>query len=59
MRGRRSHAERMALALRLLCDARLDALLEAPVAFDDLPARYGALLDQPALCPVISYGEPL
>ena len=59
MRGRRSHAERMALALRLLCDARLDGLLEAPVAFDDLPARYAALLDEPALCPVISYGEPL
>jgi threonine dehydrogenase-like Zn-dependent dehydrogenase len=59
MRGRRSHAERMALALRLLCDARLDGLLEAPVAFDDLPGRYAALLDEPALCPVISYGEPL
>ena len=59
MRGRRSHAERMALALRLLCDARLDGLLEAPVAFDDLPARYAALLDEPALCPVISYGESL
>ena len=59
MRGRRSHAERMALALRLLCDARLDALLETPVPFDALATCYAALLDQPALCPVISYGEPL
>lgn len=59
MRGRRSYAQRMALALELLCDDRLDALLEPPVRFDDLPARYAALLDRPALCPVISYGEPL
>jgi len=59
MRGRRSHAQRMALALDLLCDDRLDALLEPPVPFDELPARYAALLDRPALCPVISYGEPL
>ncbi len=53
MRGRRSHAQRMALALDLLCDARLDALLGPMVRFDDLPARYAALLDEPALCPVI------
>ena len=59
MRGRRSHAQRLELALELLCDDRLDALLESPVPFDDLPARYAALLDAPALCPVISYGEPL
>jgi threonine dehydrogenase-like Zn-dependent dehydrogenase len=59
MRGRRSHGERMELALRLLCDPRLDALLETPVPFDELPARYAALLEQPALCPVISYGDPL
>ncbi len=59
MRGRRSHGERMALALRLLCDARLDALLETPVHFDALPALYAGLLEKPALCPVISYGDPL
>lgn len=57
MRGRRSHAQRMALALELLCDDRLDALLEPPVPFDELPARYAALLAQPALCPVIIYGD--
>lgn len=56
MRGRRSHGERMALALRLLCDSTLDTLLETPVPFETLPACYAALLDQPALCPVISYG---
>ena len=59
MRGRRSHSQRMALALNLLCDARLDALLEPPIPFDELPARYAAALDTPALCPVISYGDPL
>ena len=59
MRGRRSHAQRMALALDLLCDDVLDALLEPALPFDELPARYAALLDTPALCPVISYGEPL
>ena len=59
MRGRHSFASRLALALDLLCDVRLDALLEPAVPFGELPARYAALLDQPALCPVISYGEPL
>lgn len=58
MRGRRSHAARMALALELLCDTRLDALLGPFIAFDDLPARYAALLDEPALCPVIVTKDP-
>ncbi len=58
MRGRRSHAQRMALALDLLCDARFDALLGPYVAFDELPARYAALLDEPALCPVITCEDP-
>ena len=39
MRGRRSHAERLGLALALLADARFDALLEGPTAFADLPAK--------------------
>ena len=59
MRGRHTFASRLALALELLCDDQLDGLLEPPVPFEELPARYAALLDQPALCPVISYGEPL
>ncbi|UPY35361.1 zinc-binding alcohol dehydrogenase [Sediminicoccus sp. KRV36] len=60
MRGRRSHGQRMALALSLLEDARLDALLGPVVAFEDLPASLPALLDPPPgapqpLCPVIRY----
>ncbi|MCS6892572.1 MAG: zinc-binding alcohol dehydrogenase [Rhodovarius sp.] len=54
MRGRRSHAERMALALELLADERLDMLLGPVVPFAELPARYGALLTEPALCPVVT-----
>ena len=58
MRGRRTHAERLALALALLEDARFDALC-APVArFADLPAALPALLAVGAAappCPVITY----
>lgn len=58
MRGRRTHAERLALALSLLEDSRLDALC-APVArFRDLPAALPGLLAQGAAappCPVITY----
>lgn len=60
MRGRRSHGQRMSLALSLLVDARLDALLGPFVPFEDLPAALPGLLDpapgapQP-LCPIIRY----
>ena len=57
MRPRRSRAERLALALELLADARLDALLEPPTPFLDLPAAMPALLSG-GLCHVISYGTP-
>ncbi|MFL1461369.1 zinc-binding alcohol dehydrogenase [Roseococcus sp. DSY-14] len=62
MRGRRSHAQRMALALSLLADARLDALLGPFIPFRELPARLGAVLDPPPgapqpLCPVVTYGD--
>ncbi len=62
MRGRRSHGQRMALALSLLEDARLDALLGPTILFDELPARIGAVLDPPPgapqpLCPVVTYGD--
>jgi threonine dehydrogenase-like Zn-dependent dehydrogenase len=54
MRGRRSHAERMALALSLLADPRLDALLDGPSAFDDLPATMARLAASPGvLCHVV------
>jgi threonine dehydrogenase-like Zn-dependent dehydrogenase len=54
MRGRRSHAERMALALSLLDDARLDALLDGPSAFADLPGTMARLAAAPGvLCHVV------
>ncbi len=56
MRGRRTHAERLALALSLLADPALDALLDQIVPFADLPARMPALLAG-GLCHVVSYGE--
>jgi hypothetical protein len=56
MRGRRSHAERLALALALLDDARLDALIDGPTPFGDLPATMARLAARPgALCHVIAY----
>jgi hypothetical protein len=60
MRGRRSHGERMALALSLLDDARLDGLLGPFVPFGELPERITALLDPPPgapqpLCPIVTY----
>lgn len=60
MRGRRTHGQRLALALDLLADARLDALLGPDIPFAELPARIGAVLSPPAgapqpLCPVVTY----
>ncbi|MCS6854665.1 MAG: zinc-binding alcohol dehydrogenase [Elioraea sp.] len=56
MRGRRSHAERLALALSLLDDARLDALLDGPSRFEDLPRTMAQLAASPgALCHVVRY----
>jgi 2-desacetyl-2-hydroxyethyl bacteriochlorophyllide A dehydrogenase len=57
MRGRRSYQDRLALALRLLAeDAWCDALLGAPVRFEDLPTALPALLgaDGPP-CPLVTY----
>ncbi len=47
-RGRRSYADRMDLALRLLADPRFDALITGECPFDDLPA----------LLPRLNAGEP-
>ncbi|WP_144183539.1 zinc-dependent alcohol dehydrogenase [Elioraea rosea] len=56
MRGRRSHGERLAIALALLEDARLDALLDGPSAFDDLPATMARLAATPGvLCHVVRH----
>jgi len=56
---RRTHADRLALALDLLADPRFDALITGESKFAELPdvlprLATGAL---PALCHVISYGE--
>ena len=56
MRGRRSHAERLALALELLADARYDTLLEGPTRFADMPAAMPHILAPGGLCHVITYG---
>ena len=57
MRARRSHAERLALALRLLAeDEWCDALLGTPVRFDALPAALPALLGpEGPPCPLVTY----
>ncbi len=60
MRGRRTHGERLALALSLLDDARLDALLGPDTPFSELPGALAALLSPPSgahqpLCPVVTY----
>nr|WP_256476299.1 zinc-binding alcohol dehydrogenase [Siccirubricoccus soli] len=56
MRGRRSHAERLALALALLDDPRLDALLAPPTRFAALPDALPALLaGGGAPCPLVTY----
>ncbi len=54
MRGRRTHSERLALALDLLADPAFDALLEAPVDFADLPRAMPRLLAG-GLCHVVRY----
>jgi len=61
MRGRRSHGERMALALSLLADQRFDALLAPATPFAGLAAAMPGLLSPPPgaaapLCPVVAYG---
>lgn len=56
MRGRRSHAERQALALELLADPAYDALLDGPTRFQDMPDSMPRILAPGGLCHVISYG---
>jgi threonine dehydrogenase-like Zn-dependent dehydrogenase len=52
-----THARRLAAAVELLADARLDALLAPAVKFDDLPARLPDILDAKSgiLCQLIDY----
>lgn len=57
MRPRWPHRRRLARAIALLADPRLDVLLEPDVAFEDLPAALPALLGPggAALCQVVAY----
>ena len=56
MRGRRSHAERVAIALDLLGDGQYDALLDGPTRFEDMPGAMARILAPGGLCHVITYG---
>jgi threonine dehydrogenase-like Zn-dependent dehydrogenase len=56
-RGRRSHADRRAIALDLLTDPAFDALITGECAFDDLPGVLPGLAAGrlPGLCHLITY----
>jgi hypothetical protein len=55
-RPRWSYRRRLAAALDLLAEPAIDALLSAPTAFHDLPARLPDIFgDNSGLCPVIKY----
>ena len=56
MRGRRTHADRLALALDLLADSAYDGLLQGTTRFADLPSAMPAILAPGGLCHVITYG---
>jgi NADPH:quinone reductase-like Zn-dependent oxidoreductase len=51
-----SHGRRLAEALSLCADPRLDALVRAETPFAEMPARMGAILEDPdTLCHLIRY----
>jgi hypothetical protein len=58
-RGRRTQAERRALALRLLADPVYDVLLTGESPFEELPEVMGRLASGalPALCHTITYPD--
>jgi NADPH:quinone reductase-like Zn-dependent oxidoreductase len=58
-RARRTHADRLALALEFLRDPAFDAVITGSSAFDDLPEVMPRLADGslPAICHTITYGE--
>jgi threonine dehydrogenase-like Zn-dependent dehydrogenase len=60
-RGRRTHADRLALALRLLADPAFDVLLTGESSFEELPEVMGKLASGsiPALCHTITYPAPV
>jgi threonine dehydrogenase-like Zn-dependent dehydrogenase len=57
--GRRTHADRMALALELLRDDAFDALLTGESRFDELPEVMPRVADGrlPTLCHTLTYGQ--
>lgn len=58
-RARWDYARRLSKALDLLADPVLDHLISGETAFNDLPAQYGAILNDPAtLCHRIRYNTP-
>jgi threonine dehydrogenase-like Zn-dependent dehydrogenase len=58
-RGRRSHADRLALAMELLADPAYDALITGECRFDELPAVLPRLAggELPALCLRVTYDQ--
>jgi hypothetical protein len=56
-RARWTRERRLAAALKLLLDERLDALLSPPISFRELPTHLPGILDakDSVLCPVINY----
>ncbi len=56
MRGRRSHAQRLAMAIELLADEGYDALLDGPTQFENMPEAMPRILAPGGLCHVITYG---
>jgi len=58
-RSRRTHADRMALALRLLADPDFDVLLTGESTFEELPEVMAKIASgsTPALCHTITYAE--
>jgi 2-desacetyl-2-hydroxyethyl bacteriochlorophyllide A dehydrogenase len=57
-RGRRTYADRMNLALRLLADPAFDALITREIRFADLPREMPRLAGEPsALCVRVTYDE--
>jgi threonine dehydrogenase-like Zn-dependent dehydrogenase len=58
-RGRRTYADRLALALDLLADPRFDALITGQSDFEELPDVMPRLADGslPALCHVVNYPD--
>jgi threonine dehydrogenase-like Zn-dependent dehydrogenase len=54
--ARWTHSRRMSVALGLLCDERLDALISGETTFADVPGKYGGILADPnTLCHRIRY----